>query len=129
MKHGVSQEAMDLYIKESSRRQNHLFFSTNSIKNLQRSKLSLQAFIFFWFLKMVRNKSGRTNTIKLRKGRSNDKGNTFDHEESIMEPIYVEPLSSAPPIALMPYTTSEDEVPATNASRQKENSPIKSINT
>ena len=78
---------------------------------------------------MVMTKSGGANTIKLRKGSSSCKGKTFDQEGLIMEPIDVEPLSSAPLAALVPYATSKVKVPATDASRKKENSPIKSLNT
>ena len=43
-----------------------------------------------------------------------------------MDPIEVEPLNSAPLVSLVPYDTSEDEIPAAKGSGQKESSPIKS---
>ena len=51
---------------------------------------------------MVMTRSGRTDSKRLRKRGSNNKGKTFDQDGSVMDPIDVEPLSSAPLVALEP---------------------------
>ena len=84
---------------------------------------------------MVMTRSSGFGRRKLLKGSSSGKGRTFYQEGSAMGPIDVELLSSAPPMDLVPYGTSKDEVddvPAakTIASRQKAKStPIESPNT
>ena len=45
-----------------------------------------------------------------------------------MDPIVMEPLTLAPPAALVPYGTSEDETPTTKGFRQKESFPLGSQN-
>ena len=59
---------------------------------------------------MVMTSSGGSDRRRLVKGSSSSKGKTFDQEGSAIDPIDVEPLSSAPLPSLVPYGTSEDEI-------------------
>ena len=72
---------------------------------------------------MVMTRSSRVSTKKVRKKSSNIEGKNFYQDGSAMEPLHY-----APPPALMPYETSEDEAPITNAPGLKQNSSIESHN-
>ena len=54
-------------------------------------------------------RSGGSDRRTLVKGSSNNKGKIFDQEGSAMDPIIMEPLSSAMIASLVPYDTYEDE--------------------
>ena len=54
------------------------------------------------------------------KGSSCFKGKTFDQEGSIINPVDVEPLSSALSIILVPYGTSKDEIHVAEGLEKKE---------
>ena len=68
---------------------------------------------------MVMTKSSRTDLRRLRKGVSSYKGRTFDQDGLAMDPIDVELLSSAPPLALVPYGTFNEDIPALGSIRQQ----------
>ena len=78
---------------------------------------------------MVMTRSDGPDRRKLVKMSSSAKGRIFDQEGSAMGPIDVEPIRSKPSLSLVPYDTSEDEVPTSEASRQKESSNIRNPNT
>ena len=59
---------------------------------------------------MVMTRSGGFDRIRLVKGSSISKGRTFDQKGSTMDPIDMEPLSSALPTALVPYGTFEEDI-------------------
>ena len=66
---------------------------------------------------MVMTRSCGSRRRKILKGSSSSKGKTFDKEGLTMDPIVMEPLTLAPPAALVPYGTSEDETPAAKGFR------------
>ena len=68
---------------------------------------------------MVITRSGRTDLRRLRKGVSSDKGRTFDQDGSAMDLIDMEPLSLAPPPALVPYGTFEEDIPTLGSISQQ----------
>ena len=78
---------------------------------------------------MVMTRSGGCKKRRNVKGSSSYKCQTFDQEGLTMDPIDVEPLSSAPLRALMPYRISKDYFPVENAPEPKDTSPIKSQNS
>ena len=61
---------------------------------------------------MVMTRSGGSDRRRLVKRSSNSKGKSFDQEGSAIDPIGVEPLSSAPLASLVPYCTSKDVIHA-----------------
>ena len=77
---------------------------------------------------MVMTRSGGSDRRRLVKGSSSSKGKTFDQEGSAIDPIDVEPLSSAPIASLVPYGTSEDEIPTKEGFREKESYPLENQN-
>ena len=62
---------------------------------------------------MVMTRSNGFGSRRLVKGNSSSKGKTFDQEGLATDPLDMEPLSSMPPNALVPYRTFENEIPAT----------------
>ena len=72
---------------------------------------------------MVMTISSSTGTRKLEKGSPSQQGRIFDQDGSAMDPIDVEPLRSTS-MALMPYGTSEENVPTADTTRQQSPSPI-----
>ena len=77
---------------------------------------------------MVMTRSRRVGTKKVRKKSSNVEAKNFYQDGSAMDPIDVEPFHYAPPPALVPYKTSEDEAPIANTLGLKQNSSIESHN-
>ena len=73
---------------------------------------------------MVMTRSSKVGTRKFKKGSFNGKGRIFYQDGIIMDSINVEPLCSTL-LALMPYGTSKEDIPTTDASRKKSPSPIK----
>ena len=74
---------------------------------------------------MVMTRYGEFGRKRLVKGSSNSKGKTFDQEGLVMDLIDVDPLSSAPPTALVPYGTFEDDAPSPITLEKLPPSPIK----
>ena len=66
---------------------------------------------------MVMTRSNGFGSKRLVKGNSSSKGKTFVQEGLVIDPIDMEPLSSMPPGALVPYRTFENEIPTTEGSK------------
>ena len=64
---------------------------------------------------MVMTRSSGFGRRRLVKGSSSNKGKAFDQEGLGMDPIEVEPLTASP-TSLIPYGTSEDEIPTVEGS-------------
>ena len=77
---------------------------------------------------MVMTRYGGSDRRRLVKGSSSSEGKTFDQEGSTIDPIDVEPLSLAPLASVMPYGTSENEIPAKEGCGEKESYPLENQN-
>ena len=101
----------DLYLKINNIRKKHTAFSTYFLKKPPNVRTFLEIFDTCVLLKMVLTRPSGAGTRKLRKGSSSSKRRIFYQDRSTMDPIDVEPLRLAPPLALVSYGKSKEGIP------------------